>query len=259
MPTKSVRVIERAVEVLDVVRACGGSAGVSEISKQIDLPKSTVHRILIALANTGLLRKDEAADRYSLGYKALELAFAASKQWDLISIAMPYLQSLRDETGDTATLGLRVGQQRFVDVAWASGRSALRWTPTLGEEYPLHWGALGKAILAFQFDQEIDEYLSVPSLPAATPRTIVDPVALRADLKLIRERGYAVSFGEHVEGAAGVAAPIRARDGRSYAAVCVTGLASRFNESDLGGLCAAVVKAARAIGVACQFIAVDGR
>lgn len=257
MPTKSIRVIERAVEVLDVIRACGGTAGVSEISKEVDLPKSTVHRILVALANTGLLRKDEAADRYSLGYKALELAFAASKQLDVISIAMPYLQSLRDEVGDTATLGLKVGQ-RFVDVAWASGLSALRWTPTLGEQYPLHWGALGKAILAFQSEEEIEAYLHAQPLAAATAKTTTDPVKLRDELKRIREVGYALSFGEHVESAAGVAAPIKARNGRAYAAVCITGPDSRLSQLDLANVAEAVMKASRGIELGCQFIGVDG-
>lgn len=257
MPTKSIRVIERAVEVLDVIRVCGGTAGVSEISSAIDLPKSTVHRILVALANTGLLRKDETADRYSLGYKALELAFAASKQLDLISVAMPHLQRLRDEVSDTATLGLKIGH-RFADVAWASGLSALRWTPTLGEQYPLHWGALGKAILAFQPDEEIEAYLRAEPLVAATAKTITDPVKLRDELKRIRELGYALSFGEHVESAAGVAAPIRACDERAYAAVCVTGPDSRMRHLDLASVAEAVMRASHGIELGCRLIGVNG-
>lgn len=232
MVTKSVRAIERAIDVMDVIKANGGTAGVSEISRQVGLSKSCVHRILTALVNGGMVRKHDLSDRYSFAHKILELASAASRQWDLVSLAMPYLEDLRDRLNETAVMALRVGSQ-FTYIAQAVRRDEYYFTPTLGRHYPLHSAAPGKAILAFLPLGDIEHYLANGPLAASTARTITDPIALEQEIDRIRRVGYAISAGERVEGAAAIAAPIRNRQGFAYAAICIVGPESRLRDLDL--------------------------
>jgi DNA-binding IclR family transcriptional regulator len=250
MPTKTIRAVERAIDALDVIRDHGGSAGVSVISRQLNLPKSTVHRLLVALSNKAIVRQDARTDLYSFGYKTFELAFAASKS-GMTSIAVPYLEELRDRLGETATLGLKIGM-KFADIAYAPSLSTLRWAPMLGVQVPLHWGAMGKAILAFVSDEDLEGYLRAAQPIPPTQRTISDPSELLAELTRIRSVGYAVSFGEHEEGAAAVAAPIRSRFGYAYAAACTVGPERRIRQLDIAKAGAIIADVSRKIETACQ-------
>ncbi len=258
MSTKSIRAVERAVEVLDFIRTAGGSASVSEISEGIDLPKSTVHRVLVALTRTGILSQDSASGKYAFGQKLFELVFTSSKQWDLVSIAQPYLERLRDSLNETVTLAVSIGWTHS-DIAYALSHSPLCWTPRLGERYPLHWGAAGKVLLAFAPSDEFEEYLRTQPLSAATERTITDAAALREEKQRIRDAGFAVSCGEHEPGALAVAAAIRDAEGYACAAVCVQGPELRMRQLDLPAVGAQVAMFCREIEGACRLAGMSGR
>jgi IclR family transcriptional regulator, KDG regulon repressor len=250
--SQTVRAVERAIDVLDAIRVQGESAGVSEISERLGLPKSTVHRLLIALLKKNMVRQT-STERYALGYKAFEIALSAARQMDLVVIAAPYLEELREQLGETAALALKVGL-RYTYVSQAVSAREHRVSPVLGHQYPLHWGATGKIILAFAEQDELDECLkTVPSL-RATPRTVIDPHLLLEQLEQIRAVGYAVSFGERSMGAAAIAAPVLNRRGTALASLCVIGPESRIRETDLEALGRAVAETTRRLQNLCQLL-----
>lgn len=255
MTAQSVQAVERAIEVLDVIRDSGGEAGVSEISRELDLAKSTVHRLLCALMKGGLVKKNEETNAYSLGHKILELAFEATTEWELMSIAMPYLEELRDMVEETTALAYRFGW-KYTYVAQAVSLSEYCFTPHLGQQYPLHWAATGKTILAHLPSGEIDEYLRFVPLKPATDHTITESNALLSELNKIQTVDYAVSFGERRPGASAVAAPLLNHEDRPYGAVAVIGPESRLQGRNIEALGLAVTKAAQRISIAARPIAV---
>jgi DNA-binding IclR family transcriptional regulator len=251
MVQKTVRAVERAIAVLEAIKARGGMAGVSEIGEHLDLPKSTTYRLLSTLEVSGMVYQDRRTDLYRLGHKVLELASTASQSWDVIGVAEPYLERMREELGETTTLALRF-DCKYAYVRQVSSRHEHRVTPVLNSPYPLHWAATGKVILAYLPDGKLEECLQGISESRATPRTVTDRDLLLAQLREIRETMTAVSFGERTLGGAAVAAPIR--DGRSeaFAAIALVGPESRVRESDLASTRKAVASFARAVEQACQ-------
>ncbi|MBN1314222.1 MAG: IclR family transcriptional regulator [Anaerolineales bacterium] len=252
---KSVRAVERAIDVLNVIKNSGWSAGVSEISQELGLAKSTVHRLLVALTNKGIVRQNEDTGRYSFGYSILEMAYSASQQWDVISLAVPYLEELRDRTGETAALALKVGLQ-YTYVTQIISPHEYRVNPELGHQYPLHWAATGKAILAYVRDQELKECLEQVPHNLATLRTIADSNELLMQLEEIRRLNYAISFGERNLGSSAIASPILDRQGYATAAACLIGPESRVRPQDLHKLGTIVAEISKKIQLACHTVGI---
>lgn len=256
MGTKSIRAVERAIDVLQVIRARDGSAGVSEISQELGLAKSTVHRILVALLNKGMVRKDVDTNLYSFGYTILEFALTGFQKKDIISVAMPYLEELRDKSGETAALALKVGI-KFTYVVQVVSPIEHRVTIALGRQYPLHWTGTGKAILAFLNEDELAECLEIAPTLRATPYTITDREILLDQIKEIRNCGYAVSFSERQIGSTAIASPILNRNSLAVGALAVIGPESRLREIDWHRLGEQVAEVSRKVDMIFQASGLD--
>lgn len=232
MESKNIRSVARAIELLEIIQKKGGSVGVTEISQEIRLAKSTVYRLLETLVEKGMLSKDLAANKYSLGYKILELAFSASASWNLVNLAMPFLVELRDVYNETTALAIKVGLN-YSYIAEAVSHQEFRVNPILGKSYPLHWAGTGKAILAYTTEEERNEALKIAPYSRSTPNTITDIDILKAQLEQIHQDGYSVSFGERAEGAAVIATPICDQRNIAVGAVCLVGPELRLRKMDL--------------------------
>ena len=256
MESKNVRSVERAINILDAIRKLGGAVGVTEISQEIGLAKSTVYRLLETLLKKGMLLKDDASETYSLGYKVLELAFSASRNWDLVNLAMPYLEELRDEFNETTALALRVGLN-YTYIAEAVSHQEFRVNPTLGRQYPLHWAGTGKAILAYISEEDQKEALKYAPSSRSTPFTVTDPEILLTQIEQIRQDGYAVSFSERAEGAAAFASPVRDRHGNVVAAICLVGPESRLRTMELAIVGKTIVEVSRKVEMVYRTLGVN--
>ena len=246
MESNTVRSVERAIEILEVIKSRGGETGISTISRETGLSKSTVFRILNALKTKGMVRKDDVTDQYSLGQKIIELAFSASMQWDIISLAMPYLEKLRDTISETAALAIKM-EKDYSFIAQAMCRHEYRVNPVLGERYCLHWAGTGKVILAFTPEDELSEMLALIPHKKATSQTIIDPRKMMEQIEEIRKRGFAYSFSERIEGGASISAPICDALGNAQAAVSLIGPEIRFRKLNLNEAGRAVVEAGKQI------------
>ena len=239
-----IRSLDRAVAVLEAFTGRRSTLTLSDVAERVGLGTSTTHRLLRSLVAHGLLRRDEASKAYSLGPTVLRLAQAAAGSMDVRELARPVMVRLRDAAGETVGLHLLRDARHRVVVDQVESHQALRRTYTeLGEPIPLHQGAPGKVLLAFRPPAE-QAALLAGSLEAANPQTIVDADVLRAELDVIRLRGYGFSHGERVSGIHTVAVPVFDHAGAAVASLSVTGPALRMPLERLSALAPGAVAAA---------------
>jgi IclR family acetate operon transcriptional repressor len=218
-PATSMRSLERAIDVLEVLDGSRHALRLSEIARRAGLPVATTQRILGVLENRGRVERDAGGYRPGVGLIFGAHAYLTSSP--LITAARPVLQDLAAETGLTASLFRRVGWSRVV-LARIDGTRPLRYELPVGERLPLHLGA-GKAITAWLTPEEIDEFLGQGDDLVGPDGAALDHDAFRDDLKRIRDRGFSHAYGERVPGMASVAAPVMDTDGTVLAAVQVAG------------------------------------
>jgi DNA-binding IclR family transcriptional regulator len=195
--------VDRAIDLLFHLHGEREPRGVSEIARALVLPKSTVHRLLQALARRGLVEQ-EAQGRYGPGARLVALGLGAQERDPLVGVARPVLEEEARALGETVFLmAPRAGELIVLDKA--EGRGFLRAAPRLGEPVPLHATAAGK--LAFAFAPERFP-LEGAVLEGFTERTLRDRETLRAEVERARKQGFAENHGEWIEGLSVVAAPV---------------------------------------------------
>ena len=188
--------------------------GITEIAERTDLKPSTVHRIVRALVASGFIEQREDTDNYRFGHAALVLGQSAREALGF-DLAMPILEQLGGETGESINMGVRDGNEVVV-VLRVESVQPLRFDQPAGSRLALHCSSMGKSLMAFG-DDNIDEL----ELTSVTPSTIATKAALRRELDEIRERGYSFDFEESIPGVSCVGAPVLDSDGRAVAAIAV--------------------------------------
>ncbi|UYM04636.1 IclR family transcriptional regulator [Solicola gregarius] len=202
-----VQSIDRAATVLRCFDGRHPELGTSEIARMTGLSTSTVHRLLTAMQHNHLVRQT-ADRRFGLGPMLMQLARSGALPTALRDAALPYMTELRDEVHETVGLHELLGTHQRVVVDQVESHQQLRRTYTeIGVPIELVHGAPGKAILAFLPPAAQDRCLEAP-IEAVTEATITDPDALRAELAVARECGWAGSSSERTPGIRSVAAPV---------------------------------------------------
>jgi IclR family transcriptional regulator, acetate operon repressor len=230
--TTHIRVAERVADILSCFSLEQPALGVSEISRQLNLDKGTVCRILLTLEAKGLVTALDSSRKYSIGPKILQLAQVSLRKTNLGALALPHMKWLRDQTGETVSLSIRVGVNRVL-IEQVESRYELRRTMELGKYYPLHAGSGGRVLLAHMPEDELDQFLSETQLTEFTDATVTDSARLREVLRQDRRDGFAVSHGEEIAWAAGVGAPVHDHTGFVVAALALQLVVSRFDPAKL--------------------------
>jgi DNA-binding IclR family transcriptional regulator len=164
---------------------------------------------------------DKPADRYRIGNRLFEIASLAPIRLELREAVSPFLQDLHTATRNTVQLGVLDGTQILV-VEKITGHRAMPMLSQVGGVIPAFCSALGRAILAYSEPEVIDAALAGP-LPARTPRTLTNRIAIMRELTTVPERGWAIDREEGNIGVSCVAAPIFGPLGAVVAALSVTG------------------------------------
>jgi len=227
--TTSVKTVDRLVRVLDCFSRERPVWSLTELSRELQIPKSTLHRFLTALESHGILRSDPRDRRWRLGYRLLIWGSLAGESMDLRHIARPMMDELVATTGETVIL-TAYHNQEVVCIEKVETDHPVRMTLDVGTRRPPHAGASSKVLMAYLPDEEVQAIIRDRGLPRLCVNTITDPDRLREELARIREQGYAESHEETDLGAWGVATPIFDRDGRVVAAIGVAGPRSRYTE-----------------------------
>lgn len=202
--------------------------GVSEVARRLGVAKSTAHRLLTTLASRGLIEQSTSTGRYRLGLHLFELGHLALSRVDLRRESRTMLEELRELSGWTVHLAIRQG----ADTLFLERLPTLRGMQAMGEyrrRWPLHATSSGKAICAF--DPEAAMARSKAGFPVFTSNTISTEAAFRAELALIKQRGYATAKEELMYKLASVAAPVLDPQGVARAAVSITGSALELGEN----------------------------
>lgn len=243
-PPTGTQSIERALRVMWAL-AEEGDLGVAALALRTGLTAGTASRIVKALAQAGLVRRNPVTDRYHLGAGAAVLGRAAERSLGLDK-AQPTLENLGAATSESVNLAIRDGAESMV-LMRVESTLPLRFTQKIGARFPLYSTASGKAMLAFSpFEQEYLAALPEHLEPVA-PGTIATRKQLVQQLEEIRGQGFAVDLEENVEGVRCIGAPVLDDDGVARAAVVVQAPALRMGRDRRVGLAPRVIAAAAEI------------
>jgi DNA-binding IclR family transcriptional regulator len=225
----SIRAVDRAVAVLTAFTIEDPALSLADIAERTELSKPTVFRLLTSLRRHGFIAQDEDRGEYRLGFELVSLAAIRRRQTKVWEVALPYLRRIRDAVDETVLLCVRIDDERYI-LDQVESTQPIRRVARIGERVPLYAGAASRILLAAMDDHEVDDYLGRTSLRSLGPATITDPDALRADLRSVRELGYAIGNNERNVGGNGIAVGVRDYTGRTVAALQVTAPNERWTD-----------------------------
>lgn len=211
---------QRMLAILDFMAQSTEAVSIKEISEALDLPPSTVHRLLATLAAGRLVEQDRDR-RYSLGVKLIALGHVAQERLDLRSVALDTMRELAKQTHLEVNLA-QLDQSDVLYLEKVADGAPFSLNIRVGQRRPAYCRALGKVLLAYLSPEEARRRIG-SKLPRMTPQTITDPDALMEHLAGVRQRGYAVDREEAESGCVCVAAPIRDARGEVVAALSISG------------------------------------
>jgi DNA-binding IclR family transcriptional regulator len=226
----------KAIRVLQAFSLQEPRLPLTEIARRTGLPLSTTHRILTTLREAGLIEQEAGRELYRLGLKLLELGSMVLANMEVHREALPFIEELARETGETVHLGVFDGTQ-VVSIEKIESPRALASHVTIGKGAPAYCTGVGKALLAFQPEPVLDAVCR-GGFVRYTAHTIVQPARLRRELARVRAQGYAVDNAEHQPDVRCVAAPVRDHSGRVVASLSVSGPATRLPRDRVPALAA---------------------
>lgn len=236
--------LDRALTILETL-ADGPTMGVTELATALDMPKNTVFRITNTLHARGYIMRDKSK-QYSLSSRLLALGYAAVFEGHLVEKSMDVMRTLRDQTNETVLVGMLSGLEGVVLEEVPSDQK-VKVVVGIGERFPLHTAAPGKAIMAGLPEDELNALLDRLEMTRFTERTITTKRDMLDHLAAVSEQGYAVDDCEEAEGLRCVGSAVLDLRGYPIGAIWTTGPAFRFPASLFQKFGPLVVDAARQI------------
>lgn len=212
-PASGVNVLSKAVQVLKTCQRLGEGVSLGRLAREVGIPRSTVQRIVQTLMAEGFLANAGRARSISLGPELL--AMGAASAMDIVERAHPLLKALARGTGETVDLS-RLSRDHAVFVDQAAGSHRLQAVSAIGNSFPLHCTANGKAMLALMQEKELQQFMLKPR-QAYTRKTITQTGALRAEIAGIRRSGVGIDNEEHTLGISAIGMAFRAPTGQMFA------------------------------------------
>ena len=219
--------------------------GISDLAKRLGVAKSTVHRLAVTLVADSMLEQNPATGKYRLGLSLFRLGSLVRRRMDVSNEARPLLRELREKVNETVHLAVLDGAE-IMYVFNLESTQAIRMRSDVGVRKPAYCTAEGQALLAYQPSEVIERVLS-HGLPARTPQTVTDPVALKKVLEGVRARGCAIEDEESELGMRCIAVPLRNDVGEVVAAIGLAGPVSRLSKKALSTYIPHVIETAAAI------------
>ncbi|GAA5234336.1 IclR family transcriptional regulator [Verticiella sediminum] len=237
--------LPKGLAILEALARADAPMGVTELARELGMGKSGVHRLLRMLCDLGWVR--EAQGRYACSLRIWEVGMRVADRLDLRQVAAPFLRELADATSETVHLSILDG----IDVLYVDkidSPQPVRAYSRVGGRAPAGCVATGKVLLAYAEAARVAE--ASAAMAPYTPRTIVDPQELEAELRRVRQQGYAVNRGEWRASVCGLAAPVFDARGEVVAALGISGPADRLTQKAMRAFEPAVTQAAHALSLA---------
>lgn len=235
----------RAVRILECFSFEKPTLRNSEISKMLGLNKSAVTRILSSLKEAGFLKKEDKTGEFRLTHKLYRIGSIYIQQVDLRKEAIPILTRLSELSGETVHLAvLRDFEVFYIDKIECSQSIGMR--SRIGNKSPAYCTGVGKVMLAYLKEAELETFFRTVDLKRYTPNTICDENESRQHLARIKAQGYAIDDVEHESEVRCVAAPVLDEQGEVHAAISVAGPVFRMNREKIETLLISAVRNAAA-------------
>ncbi|HUY47154.1 MAG TPA: IclR family transcriptional regulator [Streptosporangiaceae bacterium] len=248
--TGSAKALVKGIAIIDLLAAHRKGLRLTDLVRQVDLPRGTVVRLLSVMMDAGLVRHS-ADGMYRLGPRTAVWGSEFLDALELRDVAADVMAHLAEVGNETCHLGVREGGSvLYIDKV--ESPHSLRMVSRVGGMNPLHCTGLGKALLAFLSPEEFDRYVAEP-LERRTVNTIVAPDILRADMQRTRDRGYALDDVENEVGVRCIGAPIFDHRGELVGSISVAGPTMRMTWARIEQLTDPVIEAAHEISVRLGF------
>lgn len=223
-----VKSIIKAAKVIEELAYKEAPISLTTLSKEVSIPPSTLHRILSSLKAVNFV-KQNSDGKYLPGSSLNMLSYALLQQEDLRELAMPYLETLKEETNESANLVvLSSDYKEVIYIAQAESDATVRGFSYIGSRAPSYATAVGKVMLADADWAEVSSALQESGMRALTGSTITELDTLEGELEEIRNKGFAVDREETERGAACIAAPLYGPDNEVEAAISISGPSNRI-------------------------------
>ena len=243
---KGIQSVYRVLTLLSLFDRRHPRLGVTEISRMMNLPKGTVHGFVRTLSRMKYLRQDSATRKYQLGLKIYELGAILADSLEINEKAAEAARQLANRTRLTSRIAVWDGDSALLTLS-IDARYRYSFVKQIGPRIPAYCSGVGKALLAFLDEEELNVYLEQTKLLRHTANTITQKEKLLKELEGVRRRGYSEDREESTPGLACIAAPIFGRDGKLEAAISLSGEPGRIQGKQMKELVDLLLKTAREI------------
>jgi IclR family transcriptional regulator, KDG regulon repressor len=243
-----VQSVTRALRILEAVAQSISGVGVRELARIAELKVPTAHGLIKTLAAEGYLSQDENTEKYCLGHKCFALAGACSRSRTLPGVAVPPMERLASDTGETVFLAMMRGR----DIVWAAHAMGTRELVANLGDYPPpdpYETVTGRTLLAFASPERLAEFVRAYPIAESTGEQIRTRADLDEELLAIRTRGYSMIRRRQADSLSAVAAPVRNHAGAVIAAVGLSLPSSRFRKPHLTTVQEGVCATARGVSM----------
>jgi DNA-binding IclR family transcriptional regulator len=227
-PEKLVGALSSGLAVVRYLASTGTPVGVTRVARDLELNSSTCFNILKTLVHEGLVTFDDATKTYAIGIGLVELAKGALEQASYVRLLRPHLEALAAEHRITATLWQRSREERVVLVDLADNSAAIRVHMSIGQRLPMYIAALGRCMAAYSDLSEEQLRERISKLRWENAPAFED---YYAEVRQVRERGYAVDNGNYVKGVTTVSAPVVDASERAVMAMSAVGFTAQLNKA----------------------------
>jgi DNA-binding IclR family transcriptional regulator len=224
--------VQQVAIILKLLSSRSNPCGISEISRELGINKTAIHRILKSLKQSDFVEQDPNSQKYAIGRKMIEMGASLLSHFSLRRISLPHLQSLLDITNETTALAMLIDLEGMV-LDQLPSNHAIRWVVNPGKREPLWCGAFGKSMLAYMPYNTVKEVFDIfksSETPILASGRAINVDKLNEDLTSIRTRGFALSVEERAVGNIAVASPILGYNNQVLGAISMGGPAFRFTE-----------------------------
>ncbi|MHB8087096.1 MAG: IclR family transcriptional regulator [Anaerolineaceae bacterium] len=240
--------LARGLRILDILGESPNGVSVTELAEQLELDKGSASRLLSTLANYAYAEKDPVSRRYSLGPQVVTLSRSLLAKLPLRDVAKPFLRELMEKSGECSHVAI-LSQGRVLYIDQVESAASLRVNAEVGSLSPLHCTALGKAMLAFgrtPLPQKLERF---------TDNTLTSADALKKNLELVREQGFAMDNEEFDLGVRCIAAPVFDYRDKVIGSIGISGPVTRMTAKAMPHFAELVIKVSQALSEKMRFTA----
>lgn len=230
-----IQAVERSCQIIDLFDEFTTHLKITDISRELNLHKSTIHSLLQTLQKYGYIEQEEETSKYRLGIKLFERGNLVVYNLDIRSVAKEYLVQLSKETGYTLHLAILEGKEG-VYIDKIKGASATVLYSRVGQRISIHSSGVGKTLVAFRTEEEQEEIFDSYAFNEKTPNTITDKPMFFDELKKIKCQGYAVDNEENEPGICCIAVPIWNYTNEVVASISISMPTPQLNKKEMNTL-----------------------